>query len=129
MTREKHEFQFPADAIATAAEQEAAYHRNREIYWRKEYTESVKLVRKTASVEVREYDITGGKRADVTVHYGDPAVYNRMGEAFEKADSHRRDAERYETETRIYGTQDGRMYELSADDVHYFRLGGEARPE
>lgn len=73
--------------------------------------------------------MTGGKRADVVVDHGDPSAYKRMQEAFEKIGNHREAAERYETDARIYETQRDRTYELSADDVHYFRLAGEPRPE
>lgn len=128
MSRDKHEFQFTADWIAKAAFGEAEYHRDRESYWKAEYASAVSRVKETAGVEVRTFPVTGGERADVVVNYGDPAAYKRMGEAFDKQQQHRVAAERYETEGRIYGTQGQRTYELSPDDVHYFRLGNEARP-
>ena len=129
MSRDKHEFQFTATAIAGAAAREAEYHRAREEYWRNEYRKATETVKATASVEVKTYPVTGGERADVVVNYGDPSAYKRMTEGFQKAGAHRQDAERYETEARIYGTQGDRVYELSGTDVHYFRLGGEERPE
>lgn len=129
MSRDKHEFQFAAGAVADAAKGEATYHRAREVHWRGLYAEAVAQVKGTASIKVSEIDVTGGKQAHVTVEYGDPAAYRLMGLAFEKMQSHRRDAERYETDYRVYATQGDRTYELSGDDVHYFRLGGEQRPK
>lgn len=127
--RQEHRFEFPAAAIAQAAEAEASYHEIRASWWTAEYGMAVEKVRATAFVEIREYEVTGGKRADVVVNYGDPAAYKRMGEAFQKWEEHRLAAERYRTDARLYRTQAGRVYELDTDDVHYFRLGGEARPE
>jgi hypothetical protein len=122
--RSEHEFQFPADEISAAAKREATYHEDRQSYWEDEYELSKKRVEETANLVIKEVNVTGGKRMDVVVDYGDAAAYKRVNEAVAKIDSHRKAAERFRAEAHVYGTQDKRMYELSADDVHYFRLGG-----
>jgi hypothetical protein len=50
-----------------------------------------------------------------------------MQEAFVKIQSHVKAAEQYESDARVYGTQDEFPYHLSSEDVHYFRMGGETR--
>lgn len=126
--REEHTFQFTAGKISASADREAQYHRKRVAFWDEEYGKAVERVRKTASVEVVESPVTGGMRADVRINYGDPVAYQRLGESYEKIHRHRADAERLETESALYGSQDpSRVYELSASDVHYFRLDGSGR--
>jgi hypothetical protein len=123
MGRAEHEFQFAAEEIATAAAAEASYHEGRETYWAEEFDKSFKRVKETAGVEVKEVNVTGGKRFDVAVDYGDMTAYRRMNEASQKMQTHREAAEKYRSDAKVYGSQNGRMYELTADDVHYFRLG------
>jgi hypothetical protein len=127
VNRSEHSFHFQADKIAEAAEKEAAHHREREKYWKDEYEKSVARVEETVSAKVARQKVTGGERATVVVDYGDPEAFARMGQAFDKAQRHRADAERYESDAAVYGSQGGTIYELSVEDVHYFRLGG--RPE
>lgn len=129
MSRSDHEFQFAAPAIARAAQAEAEYHEGRASYWEGEFDSSFKRVKETAGVEVKEMNVTGGKRFDVTVDYGDMAAYRRMNEASAKVQTHRDAAEKFRSDEKVYGSQNGRVYELSADDVHYFRLGGGEREE
>jgi hypothetical protein len=124
--REKHTFKFRAKVIADAAQEEASYHREREGYWRIEYEESWAKVKQTAHIEFRESQHTNGSHMEAYVDYGDPMAILRANEAKSKIESHRQAAERYETDARVYGTQQD-TYELSTDDVHYFRLGGEPR--
>lgn len=128
MSRDKHEFQFIASVIAAAATVEGQYHRDRMEFWSGEYDKAGATVKATAKVDFKTYPVTGGERVDVVVNYGDPAAYTRMQEAFGKIAAHRKEAEQFETEATVYGTQGDRSYELSSLDVHYFRLGGDARP-
>lgn len=129
MSKDQHEFQFPADRIALAAWDEADYHEGRVAYWKAEYETSFARVKETARIVVKEVNITGGKRADVTVDYGDAAAFRRLNESITKIESHRKAADRFRTEATVYGTQGERAYELSTEDVHYFRLGGGEREE
>ena len=123
--RDEHLFEFEAGQITEAAHEEYLYHCQRETYWKDEYTKAVETVRQTASVK---HPVTGGMRADVAVDYGD--AYRRMGEAFEKAQLHRAAAGRFDSESQLYGSQNPAVpYELSAEDVHYFRLSGRPREE
>jgi len=82
-----------------------------------------------ARIELTKFPVTGGDRIDLDIKYGDASEYRRMQEAFNKAEAHRKAAERYRTDQRIYGSQNGRTYELDAEDVHHFRLGGERRED
>src|SRR5260370_6412766 len=45
-------------------------------------------VERTASLKIERYQITGGWRPNVSVNYGDPAAYTRMGESAGKLQTH-----------------------------------------
>ena len=127
--RTEHRFQFSASAIAAAAQAEAEYHKQRMAFWADAYGTAMTTVQATARVDFKEYQVTGGVRIDAVVTYGDPAEWKRAQEAWGKIHEHRQAADRFITDARIYGTQGERIYELDSEDVHYFRLGGEARPD
>lgn len=128
--RDKHSFQFTAGQITEAAKAEQAYHQDRMNYWREIFENATARIKKTASIEFQEYPVTGGKRFQAVVKYGDPAAYEKMNTAGGKIDSHRAAAERFATETHVYGSQEPfRVYELDTADVHYFRLGGNPRED
>lgn len=127
--RTEHRFQYSAELIARAALAEAEYHQDRLGFWQHEYTAAAERVRATAGIALRAFQVTGGERIDVVVDYGDPAAYKRMQEAWAKMVEHRHAEERYHSDAAVYQTQADRAYELDLEDVRYFRLGGEARPE
>ncbi len=128
--RSKHLFKFTARDIAAAAQEELAYHVKRTNFWNDEYRRAVDFLKHTAKVEFREFAVTGATRVDLVVNYGDPLAFKRMQEAFEKIDSHRRAAEKFRIDAATYGSQEPtRVYELDADDVLYYRLGGGSRNE
>lgn len=127
--RDKHLFQFTAQQIAEAAKCEQEYHAGRMNYWKNEYDTSVKDVESTIGAKLVRKPVTGGYRVDVEVNYGDPLAYARMQESFQKISFHRDFAERFATDAKVYGTQHDRSYELSTEDVHYYRLGGGQREE
>jgi hypothetical protein len=126
--RAKHLFQFHADKIAGCAKVEASYHQERQAFWETELEEATKRVEATAGVRVQRVAITGGWRPEVVVNYGDPAAYDRMGEAGRKIQEHRQAMERFLSDAALYATQD-RVYELDADDVSNFRLNGKVRED
>jgi hypothetical protein len=126
--RAGHLFTFPAARIAEACEAEAKYHLVRLAYWQGEQDAATEIVTETCSAKVAKREHTGGYTVDVVVNYGDPAAYQRMQESARKVQTHRDLAERFETERDVYATQDG-TYELTQEDVHYFRLGGGGREE
>jgi len=103
------------------------YHAERAKYWQGEQQKAAAHIRETATVVVSEAPVTGGFRMHVGVDYGDAGDYLRLGEAYEKWQSHRDAAERFRSDAEVYGTQGDRVYELSLDDVHHFRLHGGER--
>lgn len=127
--RSEHTFQFRAEEIARAAAEEAEYHEKRERIWREEYEKSIKQVEKTIGAKVVRRDITGGETIDVAIDYGDQAAWKHAQRAFAKIREHAEMSERFRSDEKIYGTQNGRVYELDTDDVHHFRLGNEERVE
>lgn len=126
-SRVDHSFQFQAAEIAKAARTEASYHRERERYWRAEFDAAVQTVEETIGARVERQAITGGYAVDVVIDRGDPAAYARMQRSFSKAQRHAEEAELYESDAAVYGSQFERTYELSRVDVQYFRLGAPAR--
>jgi hypothetical protein len=127
--RTEHSFQFSADAISLAAAAEAHYHEQRTLYWQEEMDKAYKRVEATIGAKIQQQQVTGGWRAEVVVDYGDPAAYRRLNEAGGKVQKHREAAGRFRTDERLYATQGDRTYELSVDDVHYYRLGGGPRED
>jgi hypothetical protein len=122
MSRQDHEFEFEAGVIADAAAARAAHHEEREAYWQVEYDRAVARVRETVGAKVVEQEVSGGKRAEVVVDYGDPSAYRRMQEAYSKIASHRDAARAFRSDESVYESQRGRLYELDLADVHYFGL-------
>ncbi len=129
MSRADHLFTFHADEIADAARGEAKYHEDRLAYWKGEYEVAATRVEETIGAKIDRQQVTGGERVVVVVDYGDPAAYKRLQEAWEKSADHREAAERFRTDERLYGTQSNRVYELTTEDVHYYRLGGGPRED
>ena len=127
--RTKHTFQFPAEKITEAAAAEAEYHDMRAQYWTEEQVAAATRVMEEASVKLVRQQVTDGERMEIVVDYGDPTSYRRMQEAFAKIGRHKAAAEQYRVEARVYGSQEKRVYDLDAEDVRYFHLGGEPRED
>lgn len=137
--RKKHLFKFTAKQIAEAAAGEQAYHEERLKYWQGELRDSILIIEKTAKVVIKRLQVSGGERLDLQVDYGDRSAYSRMMESQEKIDLHRKAADQYATDYRVYQSQADKfenshsalaspvIYDLDVEDVHHFRLGGEPR--
>lgn len=127
--RNKHLFQFQADRISEAAKEEAAYHEEREAHWRERAEKALVEVESTIGAKVVRQPVSGGEQVTIAVDYGDRAAWDEYLLADSKVKSHRAAAERYRTDERVYGSQGVTAYDLDADDVHHFRLGGEPRED
>jgi len=127
--RNEHTFQFKANQIAEAAEQQAVYHEKRLAFWKKEYNHAVVIVEKTIGARLIRRELTNGYRVDVEVDYGDPSAYRRMNEAFDKIESHRKFAEAFRSDQQVYSTQGDRSYEMAVDDVQYYHLDGRSQED
>jgi hypothetical protein len=123
--RNEHLFQFTGKQIGDAADEEFGYHHDRVIWWKTEQQKAIDKA-KAAGVEVREYEMTGGKNVQVVL---DPSISSRLTECANKINSHRAAADRFKIEAACYGTQAERSYELHPDDVVYFRLAGGQRED
>lgn len=128
--RAGHLFTFTAAAIATAAATKANHHQMRLAFWQAEQVAAEATVRATASVDVRRVAVSGGEQVQVVVNYGDPGAYSRLQEAFGKWQQHRKDADRFAAEERVYRSQPfAREYQLTSADVAYFGFDGvESQP-
>jgi hypothetical protein len=123
--RASHLFQFAGKRISTAAERESEYHAERLKFWTAEHRQAIDKAR-AAGLEVHEYPVTGGVRAEMVV---DPTLQGRINECANKIHLHRKMADQLQIESACYGTQPERMYELEPDDVVYFRLAGGPRED
>jgi len=123
--RDKHTFQFTAAKISLAANAEYDYHSKRSMDWRVELDKAIDEA-KAKGVDIRQYNVTGGKRAEIII---DPSVQIRINLATEKIESHQRKADRFKIEAAAYKTQGDQVYDLNPDDIVYFRLAGGERDE
>lgn len=127
--RSEHTFEFKSADIAKAASSEAEYHEARLDHWQERAEKALVTVKSTIGAKVAEHPVTSGPpQLSVDVDYGDPEAWAEYQLAFRKAREHQAAADRYRTDEKLYGTQD-RVYDLDAEDVHHFRLGGQERPE
>jgi hypothetical protein len=120
MNRNKHTFQFSGSAIAEAAGREAEYHGVRLAWWTAEQDKATRAA-KEKGIEIREYDVTGGKRAEMVI---DATLQGRLTECANKIYAHRKAAEQFRIEAGAYAANPTRVYELDPEDVVYFRLAG-----
>lgn len=128
--RSSHRFEFTAKQIADAAAAEAAYHADRALHWKGREALALARVKETIGAKLIEREMTGGTQAEVVGDYGDPDAWREYQLARSKRITHTEAEERFRTDTRVYASQDqGRLYDLDTDDVHYFRLGGGERDE
>jgi hypothetical protein len=125
MRRNEHVFQFTGAQIAAAARAEHDYHRERVQWWKSEQERAIGAA-KEKGVEVREYDVTGGKSLQIVL---DPSLDMRLSVCANKINSHRAAADRFQIEADCYATQGSRTFELHPDDAVYFRLCGGPREE
>jgi len=123
MKRQEHTFQFTGKQISDAAARECDYHTERLNWWGHEQDKAIGAA-KAAGVEVREYEVTGGKNVQIVL---DPTLQGRLQECANKINTHRTAMDRFQIEAAAYGTQPERSYELHPDDIVYFRLAGGER--
>ncbi len=123
--RSEHLFQFTGRQIGEAAEREAKYHADRIVFWTKEQRAAIDRA-KIAGLEVSEYPVTGGVRAQMCIN---PVLQERINECANKLQKHIKTADTLQIEAACYRTQGERTYELHPDDVVYFRLAGGPREE
>jgi hypothetical protein len=127
----EHLFQFLGSAIAQAARELQSYHAARLGYWQKEQEGIVEAARNlTATVKVREQNVTGGKRYEIVADITGAQDLNwKLQTAGGKIDQHRTKVDEYGLKAAAYETQPARAYELDPSDVQYFRLSGGPRDE
>lgn len=134
--RSKHTFQFRAGQISDAAAGEAEYHRDRLDHWIERRDRALHVAKASVGVTFTEHEVTGDrlgavdKMIGVQIDYGDGVAWEEYELAYQKVKQHRAAVERFVVEAETYGTQaPGRVYELDADDIRYFRLGGQPRDD
>lgn len=113
-------FVFTAEQLKAAAHNKKQNHLLRSSFWEDQYQIAINTA-KEKGFEVREYDITGGKRADLVV---DTTLQSRVTECYNKRNEHRKLAEEYSQWTGVFASQDPTLLlDLDATDILYFGLG------
>jgi hypothetical protein len=122
MKRLDWQFEYGVEEVMDAARERAAYHRRREDFWTDERQEALTAIQETG-VDVREFDVTGGKKAQVVI---DPTLSERLNECQAKLATHQDQAEKYEGWTHVLRATvdrgDAVTLKLDHEDVRYFGL-------
>lgn len=115
------EFEYGIEELADAARVMAAYHTSRLDWWRQEADTTVSKI-KEKGIEVREYEVTGGKDAQVVI---DPELARRLSECKTKIGKHERKDEEYTSWAEVLATEQergARTMTLDHEDVLFFGL-------
>ena len=117
MKRNEWLFRYTVGELLAAARARLAHHEARRVWWNDEYAAAAAKA-KTAGVEVREYDVTGGKNAQMVF---DPALQGRVNECSQKRESHRKSAEGFAQWVAVLESQPpGNTFDVNMDDALYF---------
>ena len=117
MKRDEWLFRYTVADLRSAAKARLAHHRERRQWWDDEYKAAAQKA-KEAGVEVREYDVTGGKNAQMVF---DPALQGRINECSQKRESHRKRAEEFAQWVAVLESQPGALtFDVNMDDALFF---------
>lgn len=123
--RTKWEFQFSCEQLLAAARARSKYHHERMEYWQGEFAVALKKA-KDEGLEVNEYAITGGVRADIVVN---PTLKKRLDESASKIQSHRNQINEYRKYEKLFELNLSERIKLDVDDVSFFWPTGEVEVE
>ena len=117
MKRNEWLFRYTLGDLHAAAIERLRHHTERREWWDTEYRKAAEGA-KAAGVEVREYDVTGGKNAQMVI---DPSWQNRLNECSQKREAHRKRAEEYAQWVAVLASQSqGNTLDVQLDDALYF---------
>jgi hypothetical protein len=112
-------FRYTVKDLLDASTDRVAYHGDRLTFWREERDRTIELAKQTG-VQVREHQVTGGKRADLVV---DVTLGARLHECDGKIDKHEKLGEEYGVWEDVLGAMPpDQVYDLDAQDVLFFAL-------
>jgi hypothetical protein len=111
-------FQYESAEVKDAAKEKAEYHRQHQGHWGIEAAAAEAAV-KEKGIEVRGVEQTGGRRAEVVL---DQPLARALDEAQQKRDSHRKQAEEYESWVAVLEAAPDKTLELEWDDISFFGL-------
>jgi len=119
-------FVYPVRTVLESAKAKLAYHEKRIEFWRTEREKSVTAI-KAAGLQVREYEVTGGKDTQVVA---DPSLQQRLSQCTGKIREHLAKIKEYRQWVAVLETQgqDDRI-DLHMDDALYFGVAQEDLPE
>ena len=112
-------FNYRAAELQEASERQAAYHREREAYY-KEQAEALEVKLREGGIELREQNVTGGPRFAAAV---DPEIAEELHQARMRRDAHATKAKRFDAYVGSFGAVGTTVsYQLTIEDVDYFAL-------
>lgn len=110
-------FQYQVARLLEAAQEKEKYHTDRLAFWKDEFDKAVAAA-KEKGVEVREYAVTGGMRAEMVI---DGTLQNRIDECRSKRERHRLAVTGFSQWVSVLDSQDeNKVYDLTMDDALYF---------
>lgn len=111
-------FQFAAETLEAAAEKKTGHHDARLLFW-EEALKIAEIDLKEKGVDIREYEVSGGKSIDFVM---DPGLKSRYNKSSERIDYHRHRIADYARYYRAFELSPNKVFELTISDMEYFGL-------
>ena len=116
--RREWKFQYPCSQLQEAAHKKNKYHAERLKWWQAQQNSVMDEVR-AKGLEVRERQVTGGKRGEIVI---DPTYQRRLDECCSKTEEHQELTVEYTTWERVFELNPSVTVELDAEDIQFFGL-------
>ena len=117
--RNDWQFDYSSEDLMKAVRTKIEHHQTRLEWWEKD-REAVKKAIKESGIEVEEFPVTGGARAEIVV---DPGRLNRLQEAQSKIMGHKRSLKEYRRYERALAQKQSQVsFALDIEDVQFFGL-------
>lgn len=115
-------FDYGIEEVKDAAEKKVEHHSGRVEFWEKQKQDVLASIRESG-IDIREHEITGGKRAEVVI---DPTHQKRLSESQDGISRNQAKLEEYEGWAQVLHSRviqsDARVLHLDHQDILYFGL-------
>ena len=116
--RREWKFQYPCSQLQEVAHEKKENHAERLKWWETQQEGVMKEVR-AKGLEVREQQVSGGKRGEIVI---DATYQRRLNECYSKIAEHRDLTIEYKTWERVFELNPTAKVDLDAEDIQYFGL-------
>ncbi len=112
-------FDYSSEDLMKAVREKIEHHQTRLEWWEKD-REGVKQAIRELGIDLREFPVTGGNRAELVV---DPVQLNRLQEILSKIRGHERSLKEYRRYERALAQKQSQVsFALDIEDVQFFGL-------